>query len=264
MEYFDTHCHLNHSSFYEDIDSILNNARLAGVRHILVPGWNGESSQRAVEMACKYPQILAAVGIHPTEWEHASRQEVDLIKQLAYHDKVAAIGEIGLDYYHEPLDKEKQKQLLESMLRIANECKKPVLLHSRESMSDILMLIETNQIFVGQKRDLMGVFHAFEGNLAQAQRSIDLGFVLGVGGPITYKNAAIKKDVFSKVPLDAILYETDSPYLSPVPMRGKRNEPAFLPLISQALSELRKIPEVKLSEQIYKNSNKMFLQDKPN
>lgn len=237
---------------------------MAGVRSIVVPGWDGESSQHAIELAEKYPQLYAAVGIHPTAWQKQTKAEVDLIRTLSSHEKVVAIGEIGLDYYHEPLDKEAQHNLLKTMLNIATECQKPLILHSRESMTDILVLLKEWLKTTMPNRIPLGVFHAFEGNLSQAFESIEMGFLLGVGGPITYKNAALKREVFSQVPLNSILFETDAPYLSPEPHRGERNEPAFLSWVGSALAEMRGIAELELTEQIMRNSNKMFLQDRVN
>lgn len=264
MEFFDTHCHLNHSSFEQDLDAVLENARLAGVSKIIVPAWDADSSQKAVEMAERFPQLYAAVGIHPTEWHQIKAGDLEIIESLSHHPKVVAIGEIGLDYYHEPLDKDKQKDLLNKMLHIAEERRKPVILHSRESMADILVLIKEWLAGSAIINRTLGAFHAFEGNLEQANESIALGFMLGVGGPLTYKNAAVKKEVFSTVAAEAILLETDAPYLAPVPQRGKRNEPGFLKWVSPVLAELRGTTESDLCEQILQNSNKMFLQDRPN
>ncbi len=264
MIYFDTHCHLNHPDFSEDVEAVLENARLAGVGKIIVPGWDASSSQKAVQMAEAYPQLYAAVGIHPTEWNHFSEADLAVIGALATHPRVVAIGEIGLDYYHSPLDKSAQKYLLRSMLKIADSAQKPVILHSRESMDDILVLMNDWIHDFPQRKFEPGVFHAFEGDLKQANDSINLGFMLGVGGPVTYKNAQLKKEVFSSIPVEKILLETDAPYLAPVPQRGKRNEPGFLKYVSPVLAELRTTSESELIEQILKNSNKMFLQDKTN
>lgn len=263
MEFIDTHCHLNHPVFSDDLETVLENANLAGISKIIVPGWDADSSQKAVLLAEKYPQLYAAVGIHPTEWQNVSSEAVNKVLELSSHPRVVAIGEIGLDYYHAPLDKAAQRDLLLAMLEIANDSQKPVILHSRESMNDILVFMqEWRKNHSGTVPP--GVFHAFEGDLVQAQKSIELGFLLGVGGPLTYKNASLKKEVFSHIPLDKVLLETDAPYLSPVPQRGKRNEPAFLKYVSPVLAELCTTSEVALAEQIIKNSTKMFLQDKTN
>ena len=263
MEYLDTHCHLNHPSFSGDLETVLENANLAGISKIIVPGWDADSSQQAVLLAEKYPQLYAAVGIHPTEWQYVSSEEVNKVRDLSTHPRVVAIGEIGLDYYHAPLDKIAQRDLLLSMLDIADVSHKPVILHSRESMDDILVLMQ-QWLKNHPKWISPGVFHAFEGDLKQAQESIDLGFLLGVGGPITYKNAALKREVFSHIPLEKMLLETDAPYLAPVPQRGKRNEPAFLKYVVPELADLCTTSEEAISEQLMKNSTKMFLQDRTN
>jgi len=264
LEFFDTHCHLNHPDFSDDLEVVLENARLAGVGKIIVPGWDANSSQKAVQLAEAYTQIYAAVGIHPTEWDHISENDINTINALSTHPRVVAIGEIGLDYYHTPLDKPAQKNLLRSMLNIAYSVQKPVILHSRESMDDILVLINKWILANPHSEFLPGVFHAFEGDLKQANECINLGFMLGVGGPITYKNAQLKNEVFSSIPVEKILLETDAPYLAPVPQRGKRNEPAFLKYVAPSLAGLCTTSEIELSGQILKNSNKMFLEDRTN
>jgi TatD DNase family protein len=255
VAYFDTHCHLNHESFIPDFAEVLARAEQSGIEMILVPGWDIESSQRAVNLAENYPQIVAAVGIHPTEWEKSNSDGLKQIENLALHPRVVAIGEVGLDFHHDPEHREEQSELFLKMVSIARHVNKPLSIHSRESIDDLLgLLIKTQASY-------QGVIHAYEGNLTQAKRFIDLGFMLGVGGPLTYKNAPLKKEVFSQVPLSSILLETDSPYLPPVPYRGQRNEPSYLPLVGEYLSSLRNQNKQQLLDEIYQNSYKMFLQD---
>jgi TatD DNase family protein len=255
VAYFDTHCHLNHELFAQDIDDVLVRAKQSNVKYILVPGWNVESSRKAVELAEKYPQIIAAVGIHPTDWQMGDQNSVKEIEELALHSRVAAIGEIGLDFHHDPEHKEEQSELLIKMLAIAKKAKKPVLIHSRESVEILIGLLSK------AGNQYCGVIHAFEGNLSQAKALIDLGFLLGAGGALTYKNSMIKKEVFSQVPDETILLETDAPYLPPVPHRGERNEPAYMTLTADYLCSLREKSSQLLLNQIYQNGYKMFLQD---
>ena len=256
MDYFDTHCHLNHESFDDDIDAILDRAKASEIKNIVVPGWNIASSKKAIALSENHPGIFAAVGFHPTEWQNVKAGDIAEIEQLALHSCVVAIGEIGLDFFHDGEHKNEQRELLLNMFEIADKVKKPIILHSRESIEELVFLLQN-----WKTRNCLGVMHSFEGNIQQAKDLIELGFMLGVGGPVTYKNSALKKAVFSEISEQAILLETDAPYLPPVPHRGERNEPGLLPLVSEELAILRNTDKKQLCEQIYKNSYKMFLQD---
>lgn len=256
MKYFDTHCHLNHESFNDDLDEVLTRAEASSISSIVVPGWDIASSKKAIELSEKHPVIFAAVGVHPTEWQNIKPGDIDEIEKLAHHSRIVAIGEIGLDFFHDASHKTEQRELLLKMFRVADQVKKPVILHSRESIETLIVLLND-----WKTRNCPGVMHSFEGNLQQAQELIKLGFLLGIGGPLTYKNSATKKMVFGAIPEEAIVLETDAPYLPPVPHRGERNEPGLLPLVAEELVLLRNAEMVQLLEQIYQNSYKMFLQD---
>ena len=257
MNYFDTHCHLNHELFRDDLEEVLKRAFDSGLRQILVPGWDIESSKKAVLLAEKYPQLFAAVGIHPTEWQKCDAQAIEEIGVLAHHSRVVAIGEIGLDFHHDSEHRKEQGDLLLKMFAIADAVKKPVLIHSRESINEMMeYLIKWN------RRANSSILHSFEGSLDQAEKLVEMGFVLGVGGPLTYKNSTLKKQVFSEISDQAIVLETDSPYLPPVPHRGERNEPQYLPLVGDELVALRGQDKTGLLNQIYQNSYKMFLEEK--
>lgn len=255
MAYFDTHCHLNHESFEPDFAEVLERAKQSNIEYMLVPGWDVDSSRKAVTLAEEHSQLFAAVGVHPTDWQKCDQNSLAEIEKLALHPRVAAIGEIGLDFHHDPDHREEQSELLIKMLSLAKRTKKPVLIHSRESMDALIGLLTMFD------HHYDGVIHAFEGNLAQARILIGLGFKLGVGGAVTYKNSLLKKEVFSQIPAEAILLETDAPYLPPVPHRGQRNEPENMTLTAEYLSLLREKNDPQLLEQIYQNSYKMFLQD---
>lgn len=256
MRYFDTHCHFNHESFAEDLTEVLQRASDGRVQAIVVPGWDVDSSRKAVQMAEEFPNLLAAVGIHPTECNERTiaAEEIVEIEQLALHPKVVAIGEIGLDYFHDATHQQEQSELLCQMLEIAEKLAKPVLLHSRASMEDMMGLLLSRKM-----RENPGILHAYEGNLEQAIRLSKAGYSFGVGGQLTYKNSLLKHEAFRVIPSERIVLETDAPYLSPVPQRGKRNEPAFLPFVGRYLAELRDQSEEELLERIYQNSTKIFL-----
>lgn len=265
MKFFDTHCHLNHSSFQSDLDEVLQRAIDSGVSRILVPGWDLESSRTAIELARKHPQIVAAVGLHPTEIVYEHPLPIDEIRELADQPEVVAIGEIGLDYHHDPDHIQEQRSLLVEMLNIARDVNKKVILHSRESMEDIKQIIfdwvGTNCSSENHSMKFEGVFHAFEGNLQDSLELKQYGFMFGVGGPLTYKNAHTKQEVFSALSFDAICLETDAPYLAPARHRGERNEPSYLPLVGESLAKLRNENEDALLNRIFENSYKMFIKD---
>lgn len=254
MPYFDTHCHLNHESFSDDLEQVTARALSGGVEYLLIPGWDLESSRKAIELAEQNPHFLAAVGIHPTEWQKADQLSVEKISQLALKPNVVAIGEIGLDFHHDPEHIEQQSELLFKMFSIAEDVNKPVLIHSRESISELLVLLQKWKI-----NNWSGVIHSYEGDLESAQVLLEMGFKLGVGGPLTYKNSKLKHEVFSSIPLDSIVLETDSPYLPPIPFRGERNEPGYLEKVGNKLLELRPLDQQVLLDCIFQNSYKMFI-----
>ncbi|MHC1741070.1 MAG: TatD family hydrolase [Anaerolineaceae bacterium] len=256
MDYIDTHCHLNHGLFQADIDEVLKRASDSKISLIVTPGWDVQSSAQAVLLAEKFPQVVAAIGIHPTECQKLSRDVYGEILRMAENPRVVAIGEIGLDFYHDPDHKTEQIELLHQMFLIAKTVNKPVILHSRESIDSLIdLLVNENDLTA------KGIVHAFEGNLDQANVLFKLGYLLGVGGPLTYKNSTLKKLVFSQIDARAIAFETDAPYLPPTPNRGKRNEPSYLPLVSQCLCTIRSQNRDQLDHLIFQNSYKMFIQD---
>jgi TatD DNase family protein len=265
VRYFDTHCHLNHDSFQADLDAVLKRAIDSGIEYILVPGWDLGSSRKAIELAEKHSQIVAAVGIHPSEIVYGHEIPVNEIHKLASHPRVAAIGEIGLDYYHDPDHLAEQRALLKDMLAIAADVKKKVVLHSRESMQDMkaLLLAWVGQLSVISHPLLScpGILHSYEGNLPDAKDLLVHHFKFGVGGPLTYKNSQQKQTVFSSLPDTDICFETDSPYLSPDRHRGERNEPAYLTIVADRLANLRQQPRESIIEQIFQNGYKMFIED---
>lgn len=249
----DTHCHLDFNKFDEDRQAVIQRAKDAGLIRILVPGLEQKSSKEALRLAESNSMIYAAVGFHPTDLEKFSQQTFAEVRELAKHPKVAAVGEIGLDYYwvKEKEKREVQRKALKQQLAFAEEISKPVILHMREendawfgeASQDLLEIItEWQNGLRAQSRPLAerpGVFHSFNGNLETAQKALALNFYIGVTGPITYKNADEKRGVIRQIPLERLLIETDSPFLTPVPHRGKRNEPAFVVYIADKIAEIK-------------------------
>jgi TatD DNase family protein len=264
VKYFDTHCHLNHAAFREDLEEVLTRASASGVEHILVPGWDLQSSREALQLAEKYPQIVAAVGVHPSDCDKVGPSTFEEMQKLADHPKVAAIGEIGLDYHYGLENIERQKEVLQEMFSIAAETGKRVILHSRDSFQDIKKIV-LGWLVASQNGDnplpsCPAIFHAFEGNLEDAKGLMEYGCVFGVGGPLTYKNSN-KLNIFSALPEEKILLETDAPYLPPSKHRGERNEPSYLTLIGRKLAEIREQDEQDLCTRIFENSYKMMFEE---
>ena len=249
----DTHCHLDSDAFDSDRRAVIERALEAGVGRILIPGVTAESSRRAVCLAANYPVIFAAVGIHPTDLQEGltDRTIADL-RDLAQHPKVVAVGEIGLDYYWvtEPDAQMRQREALRAQLELARDLPKPVIVHTRERddaehgpcAEDLISILEE---WVGQLRaaheplSSPGVLHSFSGSLETAKKAIDLGFYIGVTGPVTYKNAESRRRVIAALPLEHLLIETDAPYLAPHPYRGKRNEPAYVAHIADKIARIQ-------------------------
>jgi TatD DNase family protein len=255
--FVDTHCHLDDHAYRQDIDEVVTKAYEIGVNKIIVPGLNLRSSQLAVSLAEKYPSVYAAVGVHPSDVGEFSIDQLKEFRVLSTHPKVVAIGEIGLDYYHRQDNKDLQFEILDVMLQLASFARLPVILHSRSSLTELLPIIES---WMSNSNTLVypGIFHAFEGNTQQAEVITNLGFLIGAGGPVTYNNAQLKHELFSKIDLSHIVLETDGPYLAPQLFRGKRNEPARIPLIAAKIAELQGCKVTKVAEMTTINANKLF------
>jgi len=240
VELVDTHCHLYWDSF-GDLDAVVINAKNAGVTRMIVPGTDIDSSLAAMRLAEKYGAIYAAVGVHPNDIMTNGmplQESLRRLKSLAGHEKVVAIGEIGLDYYWEKTPHNVQHEWLGAQLTLASELRMPVILHNRESTADILRLLA---IWRDRYPDTPnpGVLHSFSGTWTDAQVALDMGFHLGFTGPITYKKADDMREVAQMTPESRILIETDSPFLAPHPKRGERNEPAFVAYVNEKLANLR-------------------------
>jgi TatD DNase family protein len=245
----DTHCHLDYNKFDSDRAEVIQRALDSGLIRLLVPGLHHRSSKEAVRLAESNPCVYAAVGFHPTDLEEFSEKTFQEVKELAEHPKVVAIGEIGIDYYWVKENDRRafQRDVLKQQLQFAKEINKPVIIHMREendawfgeASQDLLEILSEWQ---GSLQDSLaekpGVLHSFNGNLETAQKALALNFYLGITGPATYKNADEKREMIRHLPLDKILIETDAPFLSPVPFRGKRNEPAFVHHIADKIAEI--------------------------
>lgn len=230
--FFDSHAHLHDEKFERDLDRVLDRARAAGITRILTLGDNIEASRRALALAQQVPEVLAAAGVHPHAVSEWSAESERALLELLDAPRVVVVGEIGLDYYHHSTGHDRQREVFRRQLAIARELRMPVSMHCRESYADLLADLKAEK-----GEEIGGVCHCFSGSLKDAQVLTDMGFSLGVGGSSTYPKAEELRDVLRRIGIHFLLLETDSPYLSPQPKRGRRNEPAHLPITARMLAE---------------------------
>lgn len=255
----DTHCHLDFPQFDSDRAAVLARARATGVQVIVNPGADLVSSRRAVALAEAEPMVYAAVGIHPHDARTLDEAAVAALRELAAHPKVVAIGEIGLDFYRDLSPREQQQLAFERQLELAAELHLPVIIHCREAQELVMATLEKWAARHPAPREgWRGVLHAFSGDQAMAEAAQALGFVIGLGGPVTFENARRLHSLIPQLSLDHLLLETDAPYLAPHPHRGQRNEPAWLPLIAEAIARWRGIPATKVAQQTSANAVRLF------
>ena len=289
----DTHCHLDSNKFDEDRDAVIQRAIATGVTRILIPGLELESSLAAIKLAESHPNLYAAIGFHPTDLDKWNESSIENLRNLILphpnsswrsasqspsgrgtqgEEKIVAIGEIGLDYYwvKESDKRAKQHEVLKQQLQLAQEVNKPVVIHMREENDAWFgqASIDLREI-LGKWHDELraethplaekpGVLHSYNGNLETAQRAIELNFYIGITGPVTYKNAEEKRQIVRQLPLERLLIETDSPFLTPVPQRGKRNEPAFVAYIADKIAEIHMTNREQVAEITTVNAARLF------
>jgi len=269
MQLTDTHCHLDYHKFNPDRAEVIQRATDAGLIRLLVPGLHHRSSKEAVKLAESNPSVYAAVGFHPTDLDEFTEKTFEKVKDLARHPKVVAIGEIGIDYYwvKEMEKRAIQRDVLKRQLQFAQEVGKPVVIHMREegdawtgdaSVDLLAILSEWTSGLSGTLKERPGVLHSFNGDLETAQKALDLNFFLGITGPVTYKTADKKREIIGQIPLDRILIETDSPFLSPVPHRGERNEPAYVRHIADKIAEIHLKSPAEIASITTANAARLF------
>ncbi len=250
---FDTHAHYDDEQFDQDREELLLSMKEAGIGNIVNVGANMASSERALELSDQYDFIYAAVGVHPSDSAELNDENIERLRAMSAHDKCVAIGEIGLDYYWPEPDHELQKKWFKRQLRLAGEVKKPVIIHSRDAAQDTVSILrEENAGSLG------GVVHCFSYSKEIAQECADMGFYIGIGGVLTFKNGRKLKETAEAIPIEKILLETDCPYLAPEPNRGKRNSSLYLPLVVKALSEIKGISEEEVIRITEENARRMY------
>lgn len=245
----DTHVHLDFPQFDVDRDDVVQRAKDEQVGMILM-GIHWDNLQPVIDLAEQH-QAKCAVGVHPNSKNQLNAPLEDKLSHYAKHDAVVAIGEIGLDYYRDYVPHAEQHELLRRQLALALELEMPVILHNRESTEDLYNILKE---FPG----IQGVWHSFMGTLEEAQSYLELGLYLGIGGPLTFKKNEAAREVVRQLPLDRLLIETDSPYLTPAPHRGKRNEPRFVRHVAEKLAEVKEISLEQVAEQTTQNAQKLF------
>jgi TatD DNase family protein len=262
MRIADTHCHLDFPRFDKDRETVIEEAKNIGVERILIPAIDIPTSKAAIRLAEKYDLIYAAVGVQPNSGLTWNSGSYDVIETLSSHPKVVAIGEIGLDYYWDKCPKEIQREIFIEQLKLAEDAELPVIIHSRDSVEDTIDILIDWQKELTQRGSKLaenpGVMHSYSGNSKQAQRLEESNFCVGITGPVTFKKADGLRDVVRNVSIENIFIETDAPYLTPEPHRGKRNKPSYTRYIVEKISEVKDLPIDKVGEITTKNSYRVF------
>ncbi len=247
----DTHCHLDFERFDKDRDAIISRAAEAGITRIIIPALQLENCTAVLRLAEQYEGVYAAVGIHPNSSSGWDAGWITAVRDFAQHDKVVAIGEIGLDYYWDKSPKVIQHQALRSQLELASDLDLPVILHNRESSADIVELLRQSPV-------RKGVMHSFSASWQTAEAVLAMGFCLGFTGPVTFKKADELRSIVARVPANRLLLETDAPFLTPHPHRGKRNEPAYTAYIAERVASVRGVAVDELAAQTTANAERLF------
>ena len=246
--FIDTHCHLSRED-YDDIDKVIKEDKEAGVDKIVVSGCSRESIDEVMSFKDKYDMVYVTIGYHPEYADNVRENDLDFLENLLSEKKIVGIGEIGLDYHYTKDNKDKQIWLFEEQLKIAEEFNLPVVIHSRDATQDTINTLK--------KYNVKGIIHCFNGSLETANIYINMGFLLGIGGVVTFKNSKLK-DVVKEISIESIVLETDSPYLTPVPFRGKVNSSKYLEFIANFIADIKNISVDELAEITSRNASSLF------
>ena len=250
---FDSHAHLEDRQFDRDRDEVIRRAKESGVELIVNVGYNMKHIKKSLEISDKYPFIYSVIGLHPHDAKTANEDFWDELYRLSAHPKVVAIGEMGLDYFRDHSPRPVQREVFRRQINIARDLQMPIVIHDRDAHGDIMQIIKEENA-----REVGGVFHSYSGSWEMARELLKLGFYLSISGPVTYKNARKLVEVVEKAPLDRLLIETDCPYLTPHPQRGKRNEPALVRLTAERIAEIRGISFAEVASATLNNGKEVF------
>ncbi|NLO76135.1 MAG: TatD family hydrolase [Clostridia bacterium] len=251
--YFDTHTHLDDRRFLSDQEEVIKRAQEAGVELIVNVGENVKSARRTVELTQKYDFIYGAVGLHPHEAKDFSVDVLEQLRDLTREPKIVAVGEIGLDYYYDHSPRNIQQQAFRQLIRLAKEVRLPIIIHDRDAHENTLRIIKEEKA-----DEVGGVFHCYSGSVPLAREIIKMGFYLALGGALTFQNARKTVELARAIPLEYLLIETDCPYLTPVPYRGKRNEPAYVVKVAEAIAEIKGLSVEEVAQTTTNNGKKLF------
>lgn len=250
---FDSHAHLDDGRFDKDRDRILANAKENGIEYILNPGADLNTSLRAVNLAEKYNMIYAAVGVHPHDVKDMDEDTIEVLRALSNKEKVVAIGEIGLDFYYDHSPRDEQRKWFRRQIELAKEVNLPIIIHDRDAHEETFNILKEYDV-----GSLGCVMHCYAGSVEMAREYIKMGVYISLAGPVTFNNARKTYDVAREIPLEWLLIETDSPYLTPTPYRGKRNEPAYVKFVAEKIAEAKGISLEEVAYQTTLNTKKLF------
>lgn len=250
---FESHAHYDDKAFDEDREELLNSFHDAGIESVVNIGSTIEGSKKTIELTKEYPFIYGSIGVHPSETTDMNEDDMNWLRQMSSQDKIVAIGEIGLDYYWDTVEKEIQKHWFERQMELAKEVHLPVVIHSRDAAKDTFEMIKSAKL-----DECNGVIHCYAYSRELAKQYIDLGYYIGIGGVLTFKNSRKLKEVVEYIPLESILLETDAPYLSPEPNRGRRNSSLNLKYIAREIAKLKDIDYEEVIETTKNNAIKLF------
>lgn len=253
MELIDTHVHLMDKKFSQDLPQVLANAKEAGLAYMINVGYDLASSRMAVEMAQTEPSLYAVVGVHPHDAKFCTPEALSELEQLAREPKVVAIGETGLDYYRNLSPKEVQQEAFREQIRLAHKLNKPIVIHDRDAHGDVMQILKEEKVSA-----IGGVLHCYSGSWEMAREAMKMGLYISLAGPVTFKNARRLQDIAKLMPLDYLLIETDCPYLTPEPYRGKRNEPAYVVRVAEMIASVKRIPVEEIARATTANAKRLF------
>ena len=245
----DTHCHITMKD-YDDIPFLINKIRESGVNKIIVNGTDMESNLEVLELTKKYDIVYGAIGFHPTELDGFKESYFEWLEEHIRDDKIVALGEIGLDYHYDNTDKEQENYVFKKQLEIARKHNKPVIIHSRDAIQDTYNILK--------EYNVSGCLHCYSGSLEMAREFVKLGFLLGVGGVITFKNAKNIVNVIKNIDLEYILLETDAPYLTPEPYRKNKNDSSYIPVIARKIAEIKEVNLEVIEKTTNENAKRLF------
>lgn len=251
--FIDTHVHLNAEQYEEDLQEVIDRALQAKVETMVVVGFDRKTIVRTMELVEKYDFIYGVIGWHPVDAIDCTEEDLKWIEELTAHPKIVGIGETGLDYYWDKSPKDVQQELFRKQIRLAQKVNLPIIIHNRDATGDVVQILrEENAASVG------GVMHCYSGSVEIARECTKMNFMISLGGPVTFKNARLPKEVAAQIPLEYLMIETDAPYLAPHPHRGKRNEPALVPLVAEEIARLKELSVEEIAHVTTTNAKKFF------